>query len=265
MQVLTTARSALEEQARHTREQEMQALENRWLAQHSADAREQQRVASALSADAEMLREEAVQSVVQHLSAFGLNRNLPWQIYATRPKRFTRGPLGREPLGREPLGPLGAPSLSSLSAARLALGEPMGAQDDVVPPLLHPLDPYAGQNAGQNPYALFDAPPHDERAAPAAVPPPPHRPIRSTVGSVYDQPVWPRHQPPRTAAQHSAEMPLPPVRGAKPRTAWPSPRVPAPPQPPQPPQHKKYDYFDKFDKFGRPISPRSLAPPSAYA
>ena len=133
-----------------TREQEMQALENRWLAQHSADAREQQRVASALSADAEMLREEAVQSVVQHLSAFGLNRNLPWQIYATRPKRFTRGPLGREPLGREPLGPLGAPSLSSLSAARLALGEPMGAQDDAVPPLLHPLDPYAGQNAGQN-------------------------------------------------------------------------------------------------------------------
>ena len=108
-----------------------------------------------------MLREESVQSVVQHLSAFGLNRNLPWQIYATRPKRFTRGPLGREPLGTlgplEPLGTLGAPSLSSLSAARLALGVPMGtqedAQDDAIPPLLHPLDPYAGQN----PYALRDA------------------------------------------------------------------------------------------------------------
>ena len=33
---------------------------------------------------------EAVSSVVQHLSAFGLNRNLPWQLYATRHKRFER-------------------------------------------------------------------------------------------------------------------------------------------------------------------------------
>jgi hypothetical protein len=36
----------------------------------------------------EDVEEEAVHSVVQHLTPFGLNRNLPWQIYATRPKRF---------------------------------------------------------------------------------------------------------------------------------------------------------------------------------
>ena len=34
--------------------------------------------------------ESSVCSMVQHLSSFGLNRNLPWQIYATRPKRFAR-------------------------------------------------------------------------------------------------------------------------------------------------------------------------------
>lgn len=38
----------------------------------------------------ELLHEESISSVVQHLSSFGLNRNLPWQIYATRAKRFPR-------------------------------------------------------------------------------------------------------------------------------------------------------------------------------
>ena len=42
------------------------------------------------SYELEQLEEEAISSVVQHLSPFGLNRNLPWQIYATRPKRFHR-------------------------------------------------------------------------------------------------------------------------------------------------------------------------------
>ena len=37
----------------------------------------------------ELVEEEAISSVVQHLSPFGINRNLPWQIYATRPKRFS--------------------------------------------------------------------------------------------------------------------------------------------------------------------------------
>ena len=31
---------------------------------------------------------EVVSSMTQHLTPFSLNRNLPWQIYATRPKRF---------------------------------------------------------------------------------------------------------------------------------------------------------------------------------
>ena len=37
-----------------------------------------------------MNAQESIYSVVQHLSPFSLNRNLPWQIYATRPKRFAR-------------------------------------------------------------------------------------------------------------------------------------------------------------------------------
>ena len=47
----------------------------------------------------ETVEEEAIQSVVQHLTPFGLNRNLPWQIYATRRKRFARVPAASAPAG----------------------------------------------------------------------------------------------------------------------------------------------------------------------
>ena len=81
-------RESRREAMRH-RDREMAMLESR-LAEVMQERGAPPARDEAAEAEAELPQEEAISSVVQHLSPFGLNRNLPWQIYATRPKRFTR-------------------------------------------------------------------------------------------------------------------------------------------------------------------------------
>ena len=176
--------------ARLEREVEMRSLEAKL-----ADMTQQRHTAYA--EEAETLQEDAVQSVVQHLSSFGLNRNLPWQIYATRPKRFGRGGAAA------PAAPAGPPPLDAASAVEQ----------------LDALYQY-------NPYSVLDTPelgPASGGAAPAAPP----RSTRRRMASIYDRPARPHgFVSPRQPRDYRANEVLPPVRGAQPGipAAWASPR-----------------------------------------
>jgi len=166
--------------ARQEREVEMRSLEAK-LAEMT-----QQRH-TAYAEEAETLQEDAVQSVVQHLSSFGLNRNLPWHIYATRPKRFGRGGAAA------PAAPAGPPPLDAASAVEQ----------------LDALYQY-------NPYSVLDTPelgPASGGAAPAAPP----RSTRRRMASIYDRPARPHSfVSPRQPRDYRANEALPPVRGAQP-------------------------------------------------
>jgi hypothetical protein len=139
----------------------------------------------------QVLEEEAISSVVQHLSPFGLNRNLPWQIYATRPRKFAKRPVPDEP----PLPPLAeAAGDAGADAAMYALGA-----DDAL---------YASA----------------ESALPLQRP-------RVVLRSVYDVSARPPRMKggsPRRMRMPGAAAIFPPVRGAEPpgpaRAAWLSPR-----------------------------------------
>jgi len=180
--------------ARLEREVEMRSLEAKL-----ADMTQQRHTAYA--EEAETLQEDAVQSVVQHLSSFGLNRNLPWQIYATRPKRFGSGGAAA------PAAPAGPPPL--LEDAASAVEQ------------LDALYKY-------NPYLVLDTPELDPAgggAAPAALP----RSTRRRMASIYDRPARPHgFVSPRQPRDYRANEAFPPVRGAQPppgiSAAWASPR-----------------------------------------
>ena len=179
-------------QAMLVRQQEMAALEARLAAAvNSKRSQLQQHMDEGM--DPELLQEEAISSVVQHLSPFGLNRNLPWQIYATRPKRFARPP--------------GAVAESAAAADAALLG--MGS----------------GYN-GEPSFYGFGEDGYD--GGDSAVP---RGPQRAVLRSVYDKPTRPRKGGSRTTRLRDNYGMLPPVRGAEPagmpgevRDAWPSPR-----------------------------------------
>ena len=231
---LERERAAEVERARVTRQSEMIALETKL-----ADA--VQRRHAALQEEAETLQEEAVQSVVQHLSSFGLNRNLPWQIYATRPKRFAHAAGGQPPHASS----VGAPSGASEALLGPVLVDPEGAPLEGNPSLMGPEEAWV---AAQQLEALYRQNPSlnaDVLVANAGAP-------RSRVHHPYEASARPRgivlwQGKHGSSPRQPRPTELPPVRGALPppaRSAWPSPRT-------QPPLH-------------RATSPRVLAAPGAY-
>lgn len=108
-------------------------------------------------------------SLSQHLTPFGLNRNLPWQLYARRPKRFgtadeaeaarrvyvsSKGHRGRRARRRNDLPWLAMPEMSPRQVQRVdvpRLGSGGEARPPAPPygvrhPLLHPRMPESASN-----------------------------------------------------------------------------------------------------------------------
>jgi len=199
--------------AAQLREAEILALESKL--QEAIGQRQRHGTADTEARAAEIVEEEAVSSVVQHLTPFGLNRNLPWQIYATRQKRFVKPSAGTAPP----------------TASGYASGYTTAESDPMVQQMaqMHQMPMPEGGLAGG--YAGFEAAYADSAAL---------RNGRTLLRSVYDQPARPArrsHSPVRRrprSYEHGALLPdgLPPVKGAEPwsgtggaaRLAWSSPR-----------------------------------------
>ena len=219
--VLHARRQAAAEREREMLQLEMQLAE----AVNSKRSTLQQHSDSQMDPSAyelEALQEEAISSVVQHLTPFSLNRNLPWQIYATRPKRFARVPGGSGV----------TESASAVDAALMGLAAPPGALMGLAAPPAHAsmgmgggpdggggMGPVGGPDGGgPSMYGLSD--PFD--GGESAVPPQDRH--RAVLRSVYDKPTKPprRGYPGAGGGVAGGVSPrggfLPPI------DAWPSPR-----------------------------------------
>ena len=180
-------------EALRVREQEMAMLESR-LAE-AMSQRESVAMSRYAQEEAELLEEEAISSVVQHLSPFGLNRNLPWQIYATRPKRFAK-----------------------------KVGGMLADGMDMHPRIASEFDGNAmAPSAVLPPDYGFD---NDLDGGDSAIGP--LRTEKGMLNSIYDK----KAAGPQLRARPAVGGMLPPVRGAKsggPQVAWGSPRGNGPP------------------------------------
>ena len=147
-----------------------------------------------------MNAQESIYSVVQHLSPFSLNRNLPWQIYATRPKRFAR------PGPDQLMGAGGGSSYAGGAGQCLA-------------------DPLAQAAAAAEQSSLYGLGDDAFDGGDSSVP---HYHARAVLRSVYDKPsAAPRRRPGGGGGKLQQHGLLPPIDAwGSPRGGRPSPRAP---------------------------------------